>query len=105
MNLPEEYLAYLREGIDLHGDLKADDFNRYFDLCPEEELNEWNKDYEVDKNAPGYTVFGTNGGGELYAFDASGAIFELPAIGMASDVAIKISESWQDFRSRIIPNT
>ena len=105
MNIPDEYLAYLREGNELYRDLKAEEFDRYFDLCPEENLKEWNEDYEVAKYAPEFTVFGTNGGGELYVFDSSGAIFELPAIGMKSSAALKIANSWDEFRSQIIQTT
>jgi len=102
MNLPEEYLTYLRGGHELFGELKAEDFDRYFELCPEEEIEEWNADYEIDKYAPEFTVFGTNGGGELYVFNKEGAVFELPAIGMATEAALKIAESWGEFRSRIV---
>lgn len=35
-----------------------------------------------------------NGGGEIYAFDEAGAVFMLPMIGMAPDVAIKVADDF-----------
>ena len=103
IEVPSDFRDYLQRGNSTAGFLDTKDFERYFDLCPESELEEWNRDYEVESHAPGFTVFGTNGGGELYAFGIDGAVYELPEIGLAPDVASRIFDSWAAFVAYIKP--
>ena len=51
-----------------------------------------------DDYAPGYVAFGSNGGNEILALNASGEVFTLPAIGMKSQYADKIAESIDDLK-------
>ena len=76
----------------------------YFILWPPDEVEQSNHEYEVSTYAPGFLAFGSNGGGELLAFDAIGAVYLLAAIGMSSEDAIKISYSWPEFVSQIKPD-
>ena len=101
MQMPPDYLIYLRGDSPAFGDISYDDFDRYFDLWPESDIEQFNTEYEVQKLAPGFLAFATNGGGELYAFNQTGQIFELPCIGMDSQCATLLAESWGEFESRI----
>lgn len=81
------------------------DKNPYLcEFWPKEELDQYNKDYEVEKYAPGYFGFGTSGGGEMYAISPSGSIVILPFIGMEPSVAIEVAPSWQEFE-RMLRNS
>jgi hypothetical protein len=53
------------------------------DLWESTEVLEVNVDYQVAEYAPGFTIFGSDGGGMAYAFECtSGFIYEFPFIGM-----------------------
>jgi hypothetical protein len=71
-----------------------------FDLWPFDELEEINKGYETQKCVPGFWGFGSNGAGELFAFDQAGQIFMIPFIPMDAKSAVKIADSWMDFQSK-----
>jgi hypothetical protein len=101
MQVPPDYLTYIRSDSPAFGDLACDDFDRYFDLWPESDIEQFNTDSEVQKLAPGFVAFATSGGGELYAFNPTGQIFELPCIGMEAHHASQLAESWHEFASRI----
>jgi hypothetical protein len=101
MQLPHDYLLYLRGEPPMFGDVGCDDFDRYFELWPEDDVHQFNIEYEVPVLAAGFVAFATNGGGELYAFDQSGRVFELPCIGMAPQYASEIATSWGEFEARI----
>lgn len=70
----------------------------WYVLWRPEELEELNKDYELNEYAPGFITFGGNGGGELLVTDSNGSVFYMPAIGMAPDTAIKIACSLKEFK-------
>ena len=69
----------------------------YLILWRVEELAQLNEQYEVEIDAPGFIVFGTNGGGEAYAFDRAMCVCSLPFIGMAPDTARYHASSFADF--------
>jgi hypothetical protein len=48
-------------------------------------------------HAPGFLAFAGNGGGEVLAFDAIGAVYMIPLIGMEAEQAIKIADSFAEF--------
>jgi hypothetical protein len=73
----------------------------YFQLWPEEEIQKWNIDYQVPEYAPGFIGFGSDGGGEMLAFDKEGAIYMIPFIGMSVEDAQKIADSWLEVSQRI----
>ena len=100
MNLPQEYLEYLRGENPTSGftDLEL---GGYFDLEPIESIEEMNKDVEMEANAPGYLAFASDGGGELLAFDSGGKVYSIPLIGMNSDSAVLIANSWNEYVSHI----
>ncbi len=71
----------------------------YLDLWEPEEVLEANEGYQVAEYAPGFTVFGSDGGGVAYAFErTSGFIYEFPFIGMTMDEPATFrSESLEGF--------
>jgi hypothetical protein len=61
----------------------------------------YNTEYEFPKYAKGFVCFGSNGGGEAYAFDcrdgvASGVV-QIPFIGMSPDEALPVAETFEKF--------
>ena len=100
MDLPEEYLEYLHARNPRSGftDLEL---GGYFDLEPIESIEGMNKDVEMEKNAPGFLAFGSDGGGELLAFDRQGKVYSIPLIGMNSKSAVLIANSWKEYVSHI----
>lgn len=62
-----------------------------------DELEQFNKEYEVTENAPGCFGFATSGGGEMFAIDPEERVVCLPFIGMAPSAALVIAQSWSSF--------
>ena len=69
----------------------------WYVLWRPEEVEEFNRNYQLSEFAPGFVTFGGNGGGELLVVNEQGEVFCMPAIGMAPDTAIKIASSLQEF--------
>ena len=99
MNLPIEYVQYVESG----GMLEAftDDEPGYVALWPLADVAQRNIDYNVSEYSPGYLGFGSDGGGELLAFDDVGCVYKLPFIGMEPRYAIKIANSWNELAQRL----
>ncbi len=100
MNLPRAYLEYVQDGKAMEAFLSCD-YPCYMQLWPLDKIDEHNCDYQVERYAPGFLCFGSDGGGELLAFDDLGAVFCLPAIGMERKYATRINKSWSDFQDNI----
>jgi len=99
IDLPADYIAYLEVVSVAEG--FTEDLPGYFEVWWPDEIEANNKDLEVAKHAPGFLGFGTDGGGELLAFDDSGAVFMLPLIGMEPRYANRIANSWSEVVRRI----
>src|ERR1044072_7362040 len=65
LRLPDDYARFLQQTNGGEGFLG----NAYVILWRVEELIEMNKAYEVTEYAPGLFLFGSDGGGEAFAFD------------------------------------
>jgi hypothetical protein len=100
MKLPDDFVCYLQSGVPRCGELP--DFPSWFEIWSEEEMEPWNKEYQVDQYAPGFFGFATNGGGEMYAFGPDGGIYALPSVGMEPKVAKRLASSWTEFQSKIV---
>ena len=70
----------------------------WYVLWRPDEIEEFNRDYELSEYAPGFVTFGGNGGGELLVVSELREVFYIPAIGMAPDTAIKIANSLNEFK-------
>jgi hypothetical protein len=96
--LPSDYLRYVEEGADW---ASTNGEPGYFQLWPLDEVEEMNQSYRVTEYAPGFLGFGSDGGGEMLAFDRGGAVFMIPFVGMAPEEAKKIGTSWSEIVARI----
>jgi hypothetical protein len=72
-------------------------------LWPLDQIDQLNRDYHVAEFAPGFLGFGSNGGGELLAFDASGRVFMIPFVGMSVEDARPVAKSWNQFVEKMEP--
>ena len=99
MKPPPEFIDYLRSGAPRFADLPS--FPVYVEFWEESDLETFNREYEVEKYAPGFIGFGSDGGGEMFAFDGAGRVVALPFIGMDPKDATPICDSWSEFASRI----
>ena len=99
IDLPEDYVAYLEgDGV---SEAATDGDPGYLQLWHPDEIEEMNQKIGVPEIVPGFLGFGSDGGGELLAFDEQGAVFMLPMVGMEARYARKIADSWSDIRERI----
>src|SRR5690349_2331702 len=67
--LPRDYLDFLRQ----HNGGEGFVGDNYVVFWRAEELADFNREYEVEKYAPGIIMFGSDGGGEGYGFDTQSA--------------------------------
>jgi hypothetical protein len=100
MKLPDDFVAYLRSELPKGGELP--EFPLWFEIWPEKEMEQWNKEYQVEEYAPGFYGFASDGGGEMFAFGPDGGIYALPFIGMEPKAAKRLAASWNEFQSRIV---
>ena len=78
--------------------------NQYLVLWRVGELITLNRDYESDRYAPGLVLFGSNGGGEAFAFDLGDpemAIRMVPFIGMSLENAVAVANGFDNFLARL----
>ena len=90
----KEFLQLSNGGEGFIGD------NSYVILWSIEELIEINESYEVNDYAPGIFLFGSDGGGEAYAFDIRSEamnIVQVPFIGMDIDLVQQIALTFDKF--------
>lgn len=98
--IPREYLEYLRSGGRTES-FTADEPG-YFILWPIDEIEKMNASYEVAEYMPGFLGFGSDGGGEMLAFDAAGVVYKLPFIGYSSpEDAWKVADCWSEVAARL----
>ncbi|MGP8473889.1 SMI1/KNR4 family protein [Burkholderia sp. PR2] len=98
--IPIQYIDYLSAHGIFEGFTRDGSEPGYIVLWPVNEISQNNVDMEIATLAPGYLAFATNGGGELLVFDSTGAVFMLPMIGMASEGAMRISDSFLDLAAQ-----
>lgn len=96
--LPVEYNDYLKDGPDAG---ETTGLPGYFQLWSAEEIDELNRSYGVAEYAPGFVGFGSDGGGEMLAFDSKGAVFMIPFVGISPKDAMKIADSWSAVVARM----
>jgi hypothetical protein len=94
-SLPLEYEQFLRK----HNGGEGFVGDNYLVLWRAEELSTFNREYEVGRNAPGLLLFGSNGGGEGYGFDARVAgppIVRVSFIGMDLRYATPVATDFDE---------
>jgi cell wall assembly regulator SMI1 len=99
--LPEDYVRFLRAHNGGEGFLGEN----YIIFWKAEELSSFNREYEVDKYAPGILLFGSDGGGEGYGFDTQDAampIVRVPFIGMDRRYAKVVARNFADLFATLV---
>jgi len=95
--LPLEYVDLMRYSNGAEGPIGA---SSYLVLWPIEEIIPLNEDYAAGEFAPGLILFGTDGGGEGYAFDTRSAalpIVAVPLVGISLDEATLRGRTFGEF--------
>jgi len=99
--LPKDYTDFLKE----HNGGEGFIGDNYIIFFKAEELADFNREYEVEKYAPGILLFASNGGGEGYGFDTQDAampIVRIPFIGMDRQSAETIARDLADLFARLV---
>ena len=99
MTLPDEYVRYCTGDGPKEGGLSVDP--GWFQLWPLADSEQLNRDYRVVESVPRFVAFGTNGGGELLAFDPGGRVFMIPFVPMSAEDARPVAASWSEFVAKI----
>ncbi|TPI40945.1 SMI1/KNR4 family protein [Mesorhizobium sp. B3-1-9] len=98
--LPRDYTDFLKE----HNGGEGFVHDNYIIFFKAEELADFNREYEVEKYAPGILLFASNGGGEAYGFDTQDPnmpIVRVPFVGMNRKLALKTARNIADLFSRL----
>lgn len=79
-------------GAEINGD------ESFIILWPLTDMIQLNKEYNVEEYAPEFFIFGSDGGDMAYAIERlTGAIFEMPFIGMSKEEAVFRDETFTGF--------
>lgn len=95
-SLPDDYTQSLRSHDGGEGFIGGN----YLILWKVEELGIFNREYEVEKYAPGLLLFASSGGGAAYGFDTRDSampVVRVEFIGMNLDEAERVASSFTDF--------
>ena len=96
IRLPDDYAKFLQQADGGEGSVG----NAYVILWRVEELIEMNKAYQVAEYAPGLLFFGSDGGGEAFAFDtrpSAKPIVSVPFVGMDLKLARPVASDFKAF--------
>jgi hypothetical protein len=96
---PESYISLLAFSNGPEGSLGIRP--GWFSLWEVEDIIESNKGYCVDEYIPGFFGFGSNGGGELFAFKISGeelcGVYTIPFCPLDENDAVLIADNFDSF--------
>lgn len=96
IKLPPDYVDFLRRtngGVGFIGE-------NYVHLWRIEELREFNRGYGADEFAPGLLLFGSDGGGEAFAFVKLSETYQVvmvPFTGLQMSDAVACGRDFDDF--------
>jgi len=96
VRLPDDYAEFLQQANGGEGFVG----NAYVILWRVEELLEMNKAYQVAEYAPGLFLFGSDGGGEAFAFDTRSdakPIISVPFVGMELKLVRSVALNFKAF--------
>ena len=96
--LPKKYLDFIGSNGLFEGYTAG--MPGYIRLWGLEEIATVNSELEVEQLAPGFLGFGSDGDGEMIAFDSAGAVYMLPFIGMEPQYADRIADSFEQLARR-----
>ena len=95
--LPTDYVDFLQATNGGEGPVGTCGYARIWRL---DELLKWNEAYQVADRAPGLFLFGTDGGGEAFAFDTRKSpmpIVEVTFISMSHEDVIEMALDFESF--------
>jgi hypothetical protein len=99
--LPNDYIGFLLVSNGGEGFLGEN----YVRLWKAEDLRQNNLNYAVAEFAPQLFLFGSDGGGEAYAFDTSASpymVVQVPFIGMGDpETSIQLGDSFNAFLTNL----
>ena len=96
ITLPNDLKHFIAEHGLFEG-FTRNDSPGYVELWAIDDIPRENIAIEMDVYAPGFLAFAGNGGGEVLAFDAVGAVYTIPLIGMEAEQARKVADSFAEF--------
>ncbi len=90
-------MAHIRKN---GGGILDNDIN-YLILWEDDELVQFNEEYEVQKYVPNFFFIGSNGGGAGLAYKCTDQkLYSMPFIGMSEEDAVLVADSFTDFMER-----
>lgn len=98
--LPDDFARFMQQTNGGEGFVG----NPYLILWRMEELLEMNKAYQVVEYAPGLFLFGSDGGGEAFAFDTRSEakpIVAIPFVGMDLGLARPVAQTFEAFLEKL----
>ena len=104
ISVPDDLKRFIAERELFEGFTRSDSPG-YVELWSIEDIPKQNASIEIDVYAPGFLAFAGNGGCEVLVFDATGAVYMLPLIGMEPKCAIKIADSFAEFAETFEPDS
>lgn len=102
VSIPQEYLDYVRVHGIFEGETSDDAEPGYIELWAPDAIQAGNEDLKANHSPPGFVAFAGNGGGEVLAFDAAGAVYMLPLIGMAPECAELVARNFKLLAARFV---
>ncbi|WP_439647489.1 SMI1/KNR4 family protein [Brucepastera parasyntrophica] len=104
MVLPDGYKDFLWK---INGSEGMFNQKNYAILWRGEYLQDYNCEYQVEDYLEDMILFGSDGGGEAFAFDKMKEmiIVRVPFIGMERELAIEITDTFTNFLSLLYNNT
>jgi hypothetical protein len=103
LDLPPAYLAFLERSNGGDGELGIEP--GWVSLWPAEEVVGLNRNYQEEQWIPGFFGFGSNGGGELLAFDTRTPhpwkVYMIPFISVDEEEAILVAQDFTTFAQAI----
>jgi hypothetical protein len=101
LKLPNDYTDFLKAGNGGEGVIGSASYAILWKL---QELQELNAEYEVSEYAPCLFLFGSDGGGEAFAFDmrtSPWSVVQVPFVGMDTELAEPMGDSFLAFLQRL----
>lgn len=91
---PENYISFMSnlENNEINSE------NGYVELFPLNELEEINKEYEIETYVPNFITIGTNGSGVgIFINKKNSQIYSIPFVGMDENEALLLANSFSEF--------
>jgi hypothetical protein len=101
IKLPDDYRRFVMQFNGGEGFIGK----HYLILWKVEELDQFNRDYQVDDYAPGFLIFGSSGGVDGFAFDTKAnpyRVVQVPFIGLSREDAFFVADSFTRLLERMV---